>query len=266
MIRLEQVSLHFPGRLAALKDIQADWKAGEVVALLGPNGAGKSTLLQAMAGLHSITGQILVEGKKLIELQAREKARVVCYLPQQIAYPQPFRAWEVVMMARFSRLGLWGSASPHDHQQVDDCLRRAGALELRERTVNNLSGGEIQRVRWAQALAQEAPWMLLDEPTSALDWHQQLELIDLVKELKSEGKSLLMALHDFNFARRVSDRIWLLDRGRLCLQGEPDEVLRHPEFEGAFGVKLDFFQNSLGDSVCWPRKLTSEQGSATLSP
>ncbi len=253
---IENLSLSFPGRPPVLQSITSHWRSGQVVALLGPNGAGKSSLLKALAGLQSVSGHITLEGISWLGLTPRERSLRVSYLPQQLSYPQPFRTWEVVLMGRFSRLGRWGTASSHDLAQVDACLSRAGALPLRNRDVTRLSGGELQRVRWAQALAQEAPWMLLDEPTSALDWHQQLELIDLVGELKSEGKSLLMALHDFNFARRVADEIWLLDQGKLKLKGSPDEVLRNPEFEAAFQVKLDYFQNSLGESICWPRKLT----------
>lgn len=257
MLELVDLGVDYPRRAGVVSGLRARWEAGEVIGLLGPNGSGKSTLLKALAGLSAYTGQVLWKGKDVIDWSPSQRARHLSYLPQQVQFNQPFSGREVVMMGIFARLNRWGQASAAERERVEQCLQRAGASHLGSRPVTAMSGGEVQRIRLAQALAQDAEAWLLDEPTSALDLHQQLEIIDLFGQLQAEGRSLLLVLHDLNLARRLCSRWWVIDGGQMKLQGSPDELIENEQFQRIFQVKMEIFQNSTGETFCWPRKIDS---------
>lgn len=256
MLNLTEVGAGY-ARARAVEGVSAQLAAGEVVGLIGPNGSGKSTLLKALAGLLRYDGSAQWKGLELQDLASRERARALSYLPQQVAFSQPFRVHEVVLMGSYATLDRWGRAPAAS--AVDACLARVGIVELRERPVTSLSGGEAQRVRLAQALAQGADVLLLDEPTSALDLHHQLELSALLRSLQAEGKTQMVALHDLNLARQLCSQLWLMERGRLRMQGTPEEVLASEEFRSVFAVELEVFQSETGERVVWPRKLTTKE-------
>lgn len=256
MIELLGLGVDYPSRSRVLSEISVSWGPGEIVGIVGLNGSGKSTLLKAMVNLLPYRGVIRLDGTDLQTLSPQQRARKLGYLPQQVAYTQPFTSAEVVHMARYSFSSRWGGGV--NAEFIDACLRRVGALHLRDRVVSQLSGGEAQRIRLAQALAQEADWWLLDEPTSALDLHQQVELEALFLDLREEGKSLLLALHDLNLARRLCSQVWFLDQGRLLDQGSPDQVLLAPDFQRVFQVKMDLYYDQAGNSLVSPRKIDSQ--------
>ena len=248
MLELSQLQVDYRGR-SVLAGLEACWEPGQVVGLVGPNGCGKSTLLRAIAQLVAHRGSIRVAGQQLSALSAAERARCVSYMPQQVHFSQPFLVRELVNMSRFAYQGRWGGGPD---PLVDAVLERVGLTHLASRPAQQLSGGEAQRVRLAQALAQDASWILLDEPTSALDLQQQLEILNLLRELRTEGKSLLLVSHDLNFARQLCDQLVLLGEGRLLAQGKPDAVLQHAEFERIFQVRMEVFRNSSGGSMVSP--------------
>lgn len=262
MLVLKNLSFDYPGGRQTLHEIDGSWQQGEVLGLLGPNGSGKSTLLRVLAGLLPYRGSIQLENQELSQQTSTWRASRLSYLPQQLGFEQPFTAAEVVMMAQFHRLDRWGGGG--SQELVKKCLERVGAGHLADRAVTRLSGGELQRVRLAQAMAQDAKAWLLDEPTSAMDLHQQLELLDLFGELREQGKSLLLVLHDLNLARRLCSQVWVLDKGRVLARGNPDEVFASPAFERIFQVKMEVFRDKEGDSVLWPKKLTDSESSDTV--
>jgi ABC-type cobalamin/Fe3+-siderophores transport system ATPase subunit len=256
VLKLEELGVRY-GSHRAVQGVSAEIGRGDVVGLIGPNGSGKSTLLKALAGLLPYHGSVQWGGRELHGLGARERAAALSYLPQQVEFSQPFLVHEVVLMGSYARLDRWGREPASS--TVRECLERVGIGELRERPVTSLSGGEAQRVRLAQALAQQAEYLLLDEPTSALDLQHQLELSALLRSLSGEGKTQMVALHDLNLARRLCSRLWLMERGSLRIQGTPEEVLASEDFASVFGVELEFFESATGERVVWPRKLTSTE-------
>ncbi|MBN9420000.1 MAG: ABC transporter ATP-binding protein [Candidatus Eremiobacteraeota bacterium] len=262
MLEIRNLSFAYPGRAELLSQLECSWKAGETIGLIGPNGSGKSTLLRVLAGLLPYQGSVQFENLELSAQPAGWRASRLSYLPQQLGFDQPFRAAEVVMMGQFHRLDRWGGGG--SSELVHQCLERVGAGHLADRVVTRLSGGELQRVRLAQALAQDAQAWLLDEPTSAMDLHQQLELMELFRELREQGKSLLIVLHDLNLARRLCSQVWVMDAGRLLVKGSPEEVFASPQFEKIFQVQMEVFRDKNGDSVLWPKKLTHFESSDTL--
>ena len=262
IFQMQGLTKAYPGGKKVFENIWLSFYSDAKIGVVGVNGSGKSTLLRAIAGLLPYSGSILFEGQPLVAQAPQWRASRLSYLPQQLGFQQAFSAAEVVMMGQFHRLDRWGAGG--SRELVDQCLKRVGADHLAGRSVTTLSGGELQRVRLAQALAQDAAVWLLDEPTSAMDLHQQLELVELFGELRAGGKSLLLVLHDLNLARRLCSQVWVMDSGQLLARGTPDEVFASSEFERIFQVKMEVFRSGDGDSILWPKKLTLSESSDTL--
>ncbi len=200
---------------------------GEVFALVGPNGGGKTTLIRAVSGVLSAqSGRIHVDGKDLSGFSSMQRARYLAVVPQARNLPPAFTVWQTVFMGRTPFLGWLGKSGEKDRARVRWALERTDTLFLAERRVDELSGGEQQRVLLARALAQDAPILLMDEPTAHLDLQHQSNLLNLVRELAEEQNlAVLMALHDLNLVALYADRVALLVEGHLCAVGTPKEVL-----------------------------------------
>jgi len=225
MIQIRDLTVRY-GSKTALKNVGLDLQDGEILAVLGPNGSGKSTFIRALSGTLQSTGSIRESGQDLNSLSSLERARLIAVVPQVTNMPPAFTAWETVLLGRTPYLNFLGQVSAKDENIARMALERVDALELAERRVGELSGGEQQRVLLARALAQSTPVLLLDEPTSHLDIQHQMGLLDLVRQLSREdGSTVLLALHDLNLAARYADRIALLVDGEIKAIGAPKEVL-----------------------------------------
>ncbi|WP_229679637.1 ABC transporter ATP-binding protein [Agrococcus terreus] len=221
----------------------ASWSApsGAITALVGPNGAGKSTTLRAVAGLvpdrARASGAVLLDGERLDALPARERARRVALVEQSTEVPPQLTAREAVRLGRTPHHRLLGF-SIGDDAIVDAALGDAGAATLADRRLGELSGGELQRVHLARALAQQPRLLLLDEPTNHLDVAWQLELLALVRRLAADIP-VVMTLHDLALAATHADRVVLLDGGRVAAEGAPDAVLSPARIRAAYGVEAE---------------------------
>lgn len=197
---------------------------GELVALVGPNGAGKSTLLSVLAGdLVPHTGEVTLDGRPLAQWRPREAARRRAVQTQHSRTSFAFTASEVVRMGR----APWdGTADEHrDDDVIAAAMHLTETLGFADRRIPSLSGGEVARVSFSRALAQETGILLLDEPTAALDLrHQELELTHM-RARADDGVAVIVVLHDLSLAGAYADRIVLLDRGRVEADGAPREVL-----------------------------------------
>ena len=240
MLQIESLSVHY-GTRPALREIHLSVEPGEMVALIGPNGAGKTTLIRAASGvLRPQAGAVRVAGNDIYRLSPWQRARRIAVVPQARNLPEGFSVWQTVMLGRTPYLDWLGQPSPKDQAQVRWALERAGALEMAERPIDQLSGGEQQRVLLARALAQDTPILLLDEPTAHLDLRYQTVLLSLVQQLARErGLAVLMALHDLNLAALYADRVALLVGGRIEATGSPGEVLAPSRLTAAFGVPVE---------------------------
>jgi iron complex transport system ATP-binding protein len=215
-------------------------RAGEVLAVIGPNGAGKSTLIRAISGTTPIqSGRVRVEGKDLAALSPKQRARRMAVVPQAHQLPAAFSVYELVLLGRTPYMNWMGSAGPGDHAQVRQALEETQTLELADRLVGELSGGEQQRVLLARALAQGSPLLLLDEPTTFLDLQHQSNLLNLVRRLASESRlAVLIVIHDLNLAARSADRVALLVNGSLQAAGAPRQVLTAERLAAVYGVPV----------------------------
>ncbi len=215
------------GKTIAVDDVSLQVKPGEILALIGPNGAGKTTLIRAVSGLLSAnSGNIHINGHELSTLSPSQRARLLAVVPQARQLGGAYTVEQAVMMGRTAYMGWLGRDSAADRQAVQQALVQTGLESFAERHIASLSGGEQQRVLLARALAQSTPVLLLDEPTNHLDLQHQANLLLLVRQLAREQElAVMMAMHDLNLVSSFSDRVALLEKGRLTCIGSPEDVL-----------------------------------------
>ncbi|MEW6336499.1 MAG: ABC transporter ATP-binding protein [Acidobacteriota bacterium] len=227
---------------------------GTCIALIGPNGAGKSTLLRMLAGvLPTSAGSVELLGKSLRQWRRRDVARHVAFVAQQVHFAFPVTVREVVEQGRAPHLGAWRPAGPADRRAVEAALERVGLDGAASRPVQCLSSGERQRVLLARALASEPRVLLLDEPAASLDVAHQLELVELLRRLHTEGAGSVVVVHDWNLAARLADRVVVLACGRVRAAGNPGDVLTPPLFLDVFGVRTETLLAGDGRPVFVPR-------------
>ncbi len=239
MLQLKSLSVRFGAR-RVVDQVSLEVKRGEVVALIGPNGAGKTTLMRAASGVVPLeTGSIWVDGRDIAKLSLVQRAGYLGVVPQARNLPAAFSVWQAVLLGRTPYLGWLGQTSAHDVERAEWSLERTQLIQLKDRLIGELSGGEQQRVLLARALAQETPILLMDEPTTYLDLHHQSVLLNLIRQLAREGSlAVLMALHDLNLAALYADRVALIVNGRLLAEGLPAQVLTADLLSQAFDVPV----------------------------
>lgn len=236
MISVERLSVSF-GDVQALSDVNLTVENDEIVGLVGPNGAGKTTLLSTINGLIEPTaGTVKIDGENVSELAADELARRVATVPQETTLSFAFPVREVVAMGRTPYRSRFERASESDRTHTERAMERTGITRFAERSIEEVSGGERQRVVLARALCQDADALLLDEPTASLDINHQIQILTLLREFVAEGRAALCAIHDLSLAARFCDRLVLLAEGDVLAAGTPEEVLTEEHVERAFGT------------------------------
>jgi len=249
MVRLDQVAVTLGARWV-IKDISADLGGG-VIGLIGPNGAGKSTLVRAIAGLIPSAGAVLVDGAPVTALPLRRRARRIAYLPQGQSVHWPLTVERLVALGRLPHLAPFARPAEGDKQAIERALARTDLLGLRDRAIDELSGGERARALLARALAVEAPLLLADEPLAALDPAHQIEVMALLREEAARGATVIAVLHDLTLAARWCDRLLLIDRGRLVADGAPRSVLTPERIGSVYGVSA-FIGEAAGEPLIVP--------------
>jgi iron complex transport system ATP-binding protein len=231
--------------------------AGEVVGLVGPNGAGKSTLLRAVTGTISRTaGDVRVLARPLEAFSRRDLARSVAVVQQLPEAPPALRVRDLVLLGRYPHLRLLARESTRDHAIVEEAMRRAGCVELADRTLGTLSGGQRRRAFIARALAQQPRLLLLDEPTSNLDARAQGEIFEVVRELAAAGVGVLVVVHDLTLAATYCDRLVLLDGGRVVAAGVPSGVLTAEVIRNVYGERVAVIRHPVtGQPLVVPSRL-----------
>ncbi|HNS37770.1 MAG TPA: ABC transporter ATP-binding protein [Anaerolineaceae bacterium] len=229
------------GLRVALNGVSFSLNSGEVLAVIGPNGAGKTSLLRALSGIQPAeSGQMLLDGRDVAKLSPVERARWMAVVPQARQLPALFTGHQTVMLGRTPHINWLGRTLPQDEAAVHQAMQRTGTLELAERRVDELSGGEQQRLLLARALAQGSPLLLLDEPTTHLDLHYQISLMDNIRSLAhDDGLAVLLVTHDLHLVARYSNRVALLVGGELLSQGTPQEVLTPDLLSRAYQIPAE---------------------------
>ncbi len=219
-----------------LKDIEFHLKKNEILSILGPNGVGKTTLLKCMnAILKPKRGTILIEEEDILKLEQIEIARRLGYVPQRCESAR-LTAFDAILLGRMPHM-KW-NLSTEDVMLVEATIRKLHLEELALRYIDELSGGEMQKVGIARAIAQNPKLLLLDEPTSSLDLKNQLEILNIIREVvKKENVSAIMTMHDLNLALRYSDKFLFLKHGTIFAAGSVEDIT--PEIiEEVYGVPV----------------------------
>lgn len=237
MIKIEHLFSGYRGT-PVLSDVSLSLYPGGVTALLGPNGSGKSTLFCTLSGLHKPdSGKIYIDGKPMEEFSPRMLAQKIAYMTQSRNIPD-IRAGRMVLHGRFPYLSYPRRYRKEDMEIAENALRETDSLEFADRPMGELSGGQRQRIYLAMALAQSTETILMDEPTTYLDISHQMELMELVRRLAAQEKSIVMVLHDLCLAMRTADRILIMDGGRLLADGTPDMIFESGILNDVFHVEL----------------------------
>lgn len=233
------------GSRPVLRGVDATLQRGELVGVIGPNGCGKSTLLRVMTGLLAPTyGEVFLEGKPLARYSRRESARVVAVVPQSQTPLFAFTVREVVEMGRSPWQRGWNVTSGQDAQLVNQALERCDLRGLEDRPVNELSGGELQRVAVARAVAQATPVLLLDEPTAHLDLGHQMAIFKLIRDLAHQCQVAVLCIsHDLHLAPEYCDRLVLMGGGEIIAQGTPREIITREHLRRVYGVTVEVQMN-----------------------
>lgn len=226
-----------------LEEVSFRSGAGEFLGIIGPNGSGKTTLLKAMSRVLSPSrGAVLLDGRSLDLFSPRELSRRIAVVPQAAEAGYDFTVSDVVMMGRYPHIGRLGKETAVDREMGYRAMEVTGVLHMKDRSVQSISGGELQRVIIARALAQEPKVLLLDEPTAHLDLGQQIGILQTMKEMS--GKiAVIGVFHDLNYAAHYCDRLIALASHRVLAMGEPVEVLTPSLIHEAFGIRVDVRKN-----------------------
>jgi len=239
---------HGFGKQPVLRDVTFSVAAGDFFIIIGPNGSGKTTLMKTIAGLLvPQKGAVRIRRRPVASYRKRELARMTAYVPQGLPIDFPFTAAEVVLMGRAPFQGALGIDGARDVQIAEQAMRFTEVAHLAGRRLDQLSGGEQQRVLIARAICQEPQILLLDEPTAALDLSHQVRIMDLMEQIKSErGTTIVMVSHDINLAGMFGDRLLLLKEGRILREGPAEAVLDYETLEAAYGCKVLVDESPLG--------------------
>jgi len=237
-LQVENLSFSYRER-KVLDKLTFNIEKGELVGIAGPNGAGKSTLLYLLAGLLTPEkGKIALGDKDTRFLSRRMWSQKVAMVFQEIPQNLELTSQEVIAMGRFPHLGRWQREREIDEEKAAWAMEITSTTAFFDRLFSELSGGEKQRVMIARALAQEPELLLLDEPTSHLDILHQLEIMDILLELRKGGMAIISVFHDLNLVSQFCDKALLLKEGRTLSFGGVEEVMKVEEVEKLFGVEF----------------------------
>jgi len=273
-IQVERATVTYRNGHTAMRDASFEVPAGSITALVGVNGSGKSTLFKAIMGFVRLArGSITVSGLPVAEALRRN---LVAYVPQseEVDWNFPVLVEDVVMMGRYGRMGFLRLPRPADREAVTAALSRVGMTDFRRRQIGELSGGQRKRVFLARALAQDSSVILLDEPFTGVDLKTEEAIVDLLRELRDEGRLMLVSTHDLGSVPEFCDRTVLV-KGTVLAHGPTAEVFTQENLEIAFGGALRHFvlsgpQNgddqTLGVVTDDERALVLRGGKATRLP
>jgi iron complex transport system ATP-binding protein len=207
--------------------------------IIGPNGAGKSTLLKNMCRIwEPQAGTVFIHDKDYRTISRKALSTIVTMVPQNAAIGFPISVYDIVSMGRHPHLGRFQSLTHKDRDIIEKALRITSTYDLKDRNINELSGGEGQLAVIARALATEASLILFDEPTSDLDIKHTLTIMELLRDLKEKGKTILVNIHDLNLALRYCDTISIIHKGEMFFTGTPSEAFSEENIQKVFGVHM----------------------------
>lgn len=228
-----------------LESITARFEPRMIHGIIGPNGSGKSTLLKNICRIwEPQSGSILIHGTDYTKIPRKELSTLVTLVPQNATIGFPISVFDIVAMGRNPHLGRFEGMRQNDRDIIERALQQTNIYELKDRNINELSGGEGQLAIIARALATEASLILLDEPTSELDVKHTLEILNILQGFKEQGKTILVTIHDLNLARKFCDTISILSRGKLFYSGTPENAFAAEIIKQVFDVHIREYKHN----------------------
>ncbi|CAB1061278.1 Vitamin B12 ABC transporter, ATP-binding protein BtuD [Olavius sp. associated proteobacterium Delta 1] len=246
-IKIANLSHAFAKR-KVLKNLSFNVAGGDFFIIIGPNGSGKTTLMKLMAGIfRPQSGKIEVMERPIRSYTPKALARAVAFVPQRLPVEIPFTVGEAVLLGRAPYQGALGIEREVDLAIAKQAMQFTGVDHLTGAALDQLSGGEQQRVFIARAICQEPEIMLLDEPTASLDLAHQVRVMDLMEKLKvQKAITVIMVSHDVNLAAMYGDQVLLLKDGEIVCSGSPSDVLSFRKLEQTYGCRLLVDESPLG--------------------
>lgn len=234
MLRVEQISVTYPGGVEALKKVSYTFMPGKIYGIVGPSGSGKSSFIKAILDLAPHTGSIEYKGKTV-----KQEAQHIAYVEQKEAIDKdfPMTVFQFVLLGTYPKLGLFKRPKEREKQLVLEVLEEVNMLEYRDRQIGELSGGQFQRILIARALAQEADLFFLDEPFVGIDMKNESELIAYLKLLAEKGKCVIIIHHDLGKVTGYFDELLMINK-YLIAGGPVEEVFNAENIEKTYEVFL----------------------------
>lgn len=235
MIKLNNITAGY-NKVEIIKNINIAFEEGSITSIAGKNGCGKTTLLKTASNLlKPFSGEITIRGKDISSIPGKELAKKVSFLPQLRTVPN-ITVFNLVMHGRYPYLGFSRTPQKKDKEIVEKAIENMELHKYIYKNIQELSGGQRQKVYIAMVLAQDTDIIFLDEPTTYLDINHQLEILEIVKKLKKMGKTIVMVLHDLSYALSYSDKICLMENGEVAMHDTPQAVFGSKEIDRIFKV------------------------------
>ncbi|MGM9536475.1 MAG: ABC transporter ATP-binding protein [Intestinibacter sp.] len=242
MLEVKKLYSGYEGR-DILKDINFTVKNGENLCIVGPNGCGKSTLLKSIANILDYKGSILIDGQEVFSMNRKHFAKKVGLMSQITEIYFPYTIYDTVSLGRYAySKGVLSKLSKEDEEIILDSIDKVGLLDIKDKLITELSGGQMQRVFLARVFAQDPDIILLDEPTNHLDFKNQIDLLENLKEwIKINNKIVVGVLHDLNLVQYFADNVLMLQNGQVVSYGPPQKVLNDPILDDLYGIDIKGF-------------------------
>lgn len=252
VIKIDNLSFSYENK-SVLHNVSLQVDENEVVIILGPNGSGKTTFLKCLLGLLDFKqGGIWYYGKDITQYSKSDLAKTVCFVPQLSAINNNFLARDYIALACTPYLRFYESPSREVYEKIDRLAEDFSAIDLLNRSMQELSGGEQQLISIIKALAQDSPVIVLDEPTSALDYGNQGRFLEYVKKLKMLGKTIIMSSHNPNHAFILKGRVCVIQEGTITYNGLADDIITEQMLNDIYNAEFRIMKDELGNkSSIW---------------
>jgi len=230
------------GTKTLLDDLSFDVQTGEYLTIIGPNGAGKSTLLKCLDNiLTGWSGSILLDGVPLKQIPQIHLARRIAFVQQSVSKLFSFTVRQLVDMGRYPHLKWFSPLTEEDQHIITEAMTSMGIAHLADRTIETLSGGEMQKVHLATALVQQTPILFLDEPTTYLDYKYQSEIGRLLRTInQQQSKTIIEVTHDVNRALLDATHVIALSEGKIVFDGSPGYLMNTDHLRNIYGIDFQF--------------------------
>ncbi|AVQ38737.1 iron ABC transporter ATP-binding protein [Clostridium botulinum] len=257
MINIQDFTIGYSNKVI-VKNFNLQVDKGDMLTIIGPNGSGKSTVLKAIGRLlKPMEGIIHLDGKLLWDMSNKDIAKEMACLSQHNSAPKDMTIRRIVGFGRNPHKAWFESLNKDDEEIIDWALENTNLKHMENKKITSVSGGERQRTWLAMALAQKPKVLLLDEPTTYLDINNQIEILELVRQLNENLKlTVVMVLHDLNQAAKYSNRVLVLKNGEIQALGKPEEILNKKLIRNVYSVDMNILKNQFGEKLIFiPKKI-----------